>query len=74
MKRLSYVFLLLGASCMHKNPLPFPQPEKKPVSLVKHQDTRVDDYFWLRDRENPQVIEHLNQENKYADEVMKPVK
>ncbi len=59
---------------MHKNPLSFPQPEKKPVSLVKHQDTRVDDYFWLRERENPQVIEYLNQENKYTDEVMKSVK
>lgn len=37
----------------------------KPVVLEKHGDKRTDDYFWLNDRENPEVIDYLNQENAY---------
>ncbi|WP_268846982.1 S9 family peptidase [Flavobacterium aestivum] len=36
-----------------------------PKKLKKHKETRVDNYFWLNDRENPEVIEYLNQENAY---------
>jgi oligopeptidase B len=39
------------------------------VDLV-HGETRVDDYFWLRDRANPEVAAYLEAENAYADEVM----
>ncbi|MFT3796369.1 S9 family peptidase [Flavobacterium sp.] len=37
----------------------------KPVVLEKHGDQRTDNYFWLNDRENPEVIDYLNQENAY---------
>ena len=37
----------------------------KPKSLEKHGDIRIDNYFWLNDRENPEVIEYLNAENDY---------
>lgn len=63
---------------MHKNPhtasIPAPVPEKKPLSLTKHGDIRVDNYHWLRERENPQVLEYLKKENSYTAEIMKPVK
>lgn len=59
---------------MHKYPHDFPAPEKKPMQLSKHNDIRSDDYFWLRERENPQVIDYLKKENKYTDEVMASVK
>ena len=36
-----------------------------PKSLEKHKDVRIDNYFWLNDRENPEVIDYLNQENAY---------
>jgi oligopeptidase B len=36
-----------------------------PKKLKKHKEIRVDNYFWLNDRENPEVIEYLNQENAY---------
>ncbi|MFH6946242.1 S9 family peptidase [Flavobacterium sp. FlaQc-50] len=36
--------------------------EKK---LKKHKETRIDNYFWLNNRENPEVIDYLNQENAY---------
>jgi len=37
----------------------------KPVVLEKHGDVRTDNYFWLNDRENSEVIAYLNQENDF---------
>ncbi|RUT71956.1 S9 family peptidase [Flavobacterium cupreum] len=36
-----------------------------PKKLKKHKETRIDNYFWLNDRENPEVIDYLNRENAY---------
>jgi oligopeptidase B len=36
-----------------------------PTLLEKFGDVRVDNYFWLKDRENPEVIGYLNKENDY---------
>ena len=36
-----------------------------PTKLEKFDDTRIDNYFWLNDRENPEVIDYLNKENEY---------
>jgi oligopeptidase B len=36
-----------------------------------HGDTRVDDYFWLRDRSHPEVIGYLEAENRYTGAVMR---
>jgi oligopeptidase B len=41
----------------------------KPKSLEKHGDIRIDNYFWLNDRENPEVIDYLNAENDYYNKV-----
>ncbi|MGH7826657.1 MAG: S9 family peptidase [Candidatus Binatia bacterium] len=40
---------------------------KVPKEFEKHGHVRVDDYYWLRDRDNPEVIAYLNAENQYAD-------
>ena len=37
-----------------------------------HGHTRVDEYYWLNQRENPEVIAYLQAENAYTDAVMKP--
>ena len=37
-----------------------------PHSLVEHGATRVDNYFWLRERDNPEVIAYLEAENEYT--------
>jgi oligopeptidase B len=42
-----------------------------PVVLEKHGHTRIDPYFWLNDRENPEVIAYLNAENAYYQEQTK---
>jgi oligopeptidase B len=36
-----------------------------PKKLKKHNEIRIDNYYWLNDRENPEVIDYLNQENAY---------
>jgi oligopeptidase B len=42
-----------------------PVAPKKDTVLEKHGDKRVDPYFWLNERENPEVINYLNAENEY---------
>ncbi|HSS21971.1 MAG TPA: S9 family peptidase [Pyrinomonadaceae bacterium] len=49
-----------------------PMTEKKTKTTKIHGDTMVDDYFWLREKSNPEVISHLEAENVYAEAVMKP--
>lgn len=36
-----------------------------PFEIEKHGHVRIDNYYWLNDRENPEVIDYLNQENEY---------
>ncbi|CAM4149569.1 S9 family peptidase [Helcobacillus massiliensis] len=51
-----------------------PIPHKRPIIRSHHGDDVVDDFDWLRDKENPEVIEHLTAENAYSDTVMAPLK
>jgi len=52
-------------------PMP-PIPAERPTVLTKHGDSRIDPYFWLRQRANPEVIAYLEAENLFADAVMAP--
>ncbi len=54
------------------NTLQPPMTEKKTKTTKIHDDTMIDDYFWLREKTNPQVIAHLEAENAYAEAMMKP--
>lgn len=40
--------------------------KKIPTKLETHGHVRIDDYYWLRERDNPDVIKYLNDENEYA--------
>jgi oligopeptidase B len=51
-----------------------PIAEKIPTKLKKHGDTRIDNYFWMKDKTNEKVINHLKAENAYTEEVMKDTK
>jgi oligopeptidase B len=46
--------------------------EKRPKDVTVHGDRRVDDYFWLRDKEKPEVIAHLQAEADYTAQWFKP--
>jgi oligopeptidase B len=64
---------VIFAASYSQNPNKMPNTTKAPVATVnpktleKHGDIRIDNYFWLNDRENPKVIDYLNQENAYYD-------
>ncbi|AJW29002.1 protease 2 [Chania multitudinisentens RB-25] len=51
-----------------------PKAEKRPYPITAHGDTRIDDYYWLRDdeRTDPQILDYLRAENAYTDEQLKP--
>ncbi|MFC6266963.1 S9 family peptidase [Frigoriflavimonas asaccharolytica] len=44
-----------------------PIANKIDKTLTVHNDTRVDPYFWMNEKENPEVISHLEAENKFCD-------
>ncbi|MDT8435250.1 MAG: oligopeptidase B, partial [Gemmatimonadota bacterium] len=50
-------------------PVP-PRPEARPVTHAEHGVPRVDEYYWLRDRDDPAVVSHLEAENAYVDAVL----
>ena len=52
-------------------PSPPVAKQVRKIDLV-HGETRVDDYFWLRDKANPDVAAYLEAENAYADAIMRP--
>jgi oligopeptidase B len=50
--------------------VPAPEPKKKDTLLSAHGDERLDHYYWMNQREDQDVIDHLNAENSYLDTVM----
>lgn len=70
-RRACRISLIFAASCivqthslMAQN-IPAPVAKKIPTIFEKFDDKRIDDYFWLNQRENPEVIDYLKQENDY---------
>ncbi len=49
-----------------------PIAQRRPTLLEAHGDRRDDPYYWLREKDNPEVIAYLEAENSYADAVMAP--
>jgi oligopeptidase B len=73
MKRLIILSVVLAfLPACSKNESGVPIPEKIPEKLEIHGDVRIDNYFWMKDRDNPDVISYLEAENAYADRVMGP--
>lgn len=72
--RLCLLSVIFAASCKneasHKkmNTTP-PTAEKKEKHLEIHGDVRIDNYYWLNDRENEEVIDYLERENDYYDKM-----
>jgi len=81
MKQIAYgLLLVMGLSLMDNqsmlgdNLARPPVAKKSPKTIQIHGETRVDDYFWLREKENSAVVEYLKTENAYADVIMEPTK
>ena len=55
----------------------FPAPpvaEVVPDTFVNFGQQRIDNYYWLKDKTNPKVVDYLNAENAYTDSVMASTK
>src|ERR671939_146579 len=86
MRRISKLFALyLLAAAMLLSPFSFaafaqnklvtPQPpmaKKNPKKTEINGVTLVDNYFWLREKNNPEVTAYLEAENAFTEAVMKP--
>jgi len=49
----------------------FPVAKKEPHELIIHNDKRIDNYYWLNDKENEDVIAYLNSENEYTNKMLR---
>ena len=59
-------------NAMEYNPVPTPpRATIHPHAMTMHGHTRIDNYYWLNERENPEVIAYLEAENQYADACLK---
>ncbi len=47
-----------------------PYAPKRPHKITQHHITRVDNYYWMRNREDPEVMQYLRTENDYVEETM----
>ncbi|MDP9361371.1 MAG: prolyl oligopeptidase family serine peptidase, partial [Acidobacteriota bacterium] len=65
-----YLALALALPCVAAAQPKPPATEKKPHVTRIHGDTLVDNYFWLREKANPDVIAHLEAENAYTAAMM----
>ena len=75
MKTIIFLTLTLIISCdMKKKELIEPKAKKIEKILSLHGDDRLDEYYWLNQRGDEEVISYLNEENDYRDEFMKDYK
>ncbi|MEZ2414139.1 S9 family peptidase [Muriicola sp. E247] len=61
--------IIFAVSCQNQNnemvDVSPPVAKKDPKNLEIHGDVRVDNYYWMNDREDPEVIAFLEKENEY---------
>ncbi len=57
-------------SLYSKKDLQPPVAKKESKMLTIHGDSREDPYYWLNDREDPEVIQYLTAENQYREQMM----
>ena len=53
-----------------KNTNKFPIAKQIPQELTIHNETRIDNYYWLNEKENQDVLDYLNAENAYTKQSM----
>lgn len=73
MKRLILnllVVLLFLTGCNTKEQIAPPKAKEVPMEITIHGHTRVDNFYWLRERDNPEVIDYLEAENAYKEKMM----
>src|SRR5699024_2779576 len=83
MRKHLFIWILcciFAVSCKQKDTMiktdsiSVPRADKIDKVLEKHQDIRIDPYYWMNDRENPEVIDYLERENAYFETIMESTK
>ncbi len=64
--RAPALLALLTVAVMANDPRP-PVAARKPHTEVRHGETVTDDYFWLREKSNPEVAKYLEAENSFTE-------
>lgn len=84
LKIAPFVLLGLGVACntdqsdqekftsqmLEKKDLQQPIAKKEAKELTIHNDSRIDNYYWMNKRDSQDVINYLNSENEYTDQMM----
>jgi oligopeptidase B len=65
---LTFVLILAAASAFAADQPPM--AKQVPHELTLHGDTRVDPFYWLNQREDPEVIAYLEAENAWTEQQM----
>ncbi|MGB5581368.1 MAG: S9 family peptidase [Woeseia sp.] len=73
MRKLLLIVILFcaGGGCSSKHD-EFPMAEKISQEIERHGDVRVDEYFWMNDRDDPKVVAWLEKQNSWAQKAMAP--
>jgi oligopeptidase B len=64
---LPYLILMTTSPAQSLQP---PRAQKQPKQLETHAHCRVDEYYWMRERDNPELVAWLEAENAYREAVM----
>ncbi len=62
---------IINPTTMNSAKATSPKAKQVAKEMTVHGDTRIDNYYWLNQREDPEVINYLEAENTYTSEVMK---
>jgi oligopeptidase B len=73
-KILTAIVLLVHLTGFGQDDLQPPDCKKIPKTDTIHGKVLTDNYYWLKDRNNPEVLEYIKAENSYTEEMMKPAK
>ncbi len=71
MKSVLFVSLLLLSHAVISQTAKWPATKKQPKIFNEHGTTRTDEYFWLNDSKDSNVINHLKAENEYVKQYLK---
>ena len=52
----------------------FPIASKRPHEITQHEHIRIDNYYWMRDKDDPETMKHLRAESDYLEELMQHTK
>lgn len=68
---ISSILICFTIHAFAEKQIPAPTVAAKEFKLEKHGDVRIDEYYWLKDRKNPDVIKYLKAENDYLKKNLK---